>query len=176
MSGALALNHAILLTFILLLFAERGASAGMATFAAACIGPAQVLGRLILMMNESRVNNALATILCVISMALAAVALIAAGAAPWLIFLVAALQGAGMGTLSILRPVVIAQTLGHAGFGAISGAIAVVPALATAFGPSIGAFALDQGGAEAVYALVLGLAILGLCLALWLMRLGSKTG
>lgn len=145
MAGALGLNHAILVTFVLVLFAGQGASPAMATFAAACIGPAQVLGRLILMVNERRVNNVQATLACVLAMALAAGALILAGAAPGLIFLVAALQGAGMGTLSILRPVLIAEFLGRHGFGAISGAIAVSPILASAFGPSVGALIMDRG-------------------------------
>jgi uncharacterized membrane protein len=39
------LNHGILLTFILMLFQDRGASVAMATIAAACIGPSQVAGR-----------------------------------------------------------------------------------------------------------------------------------
>lgn len=176
MSGALGLNHAILLTFVLVLFAERGASPGMATLAAACIGPSQVVGRIVLMVFERRVNNARATLVCVLSMALAALALIWAGAAPGLIFVVAALQGAGMGTLSILRPVLIAQMLGHRGFGAISGAVAVSPILASALGPSVGAWAMALGGAGAVYGLVLALVGLGLAMTFWLMRLGLGGG
>ncbi len=170
-SGALGLNHAIVLTFVLVLFADRGASPGMATFAAACIGPAQVIGRLILMASERRLNNARAAMVCVLAMVGAAAAMILAGAAPGLVFLFAALQGMGMGTISILRPVLIAQMLGHRGFGAISGAIAVSPILASALGPSLGAFVLEIGGAGAVYALELGLAIVGLGLTLWLLRL-----
>lgn len=172
MYGALWLNHAILVTFVLLLFAERGASPGMATLAAACIGPAQVLGRLVLMVFERRITNARATILSVLALNLAMLVLLMAGATPLLIFAFAALQGAGAGTLSILRPVLIAQTLGRAGFGAISGAIAVAPILATALGPTVGALALAQGGAGAVYATCLVLAVMGLVAAIWLLRLG----
>lgn len=168
MSGVLGLNHTVLLTFVLVLFVDRGASAGMATLAAACIGPAQVLGRLFLMLMESRVNNARATMICIAGVTLANVALLLAGVAPVLIFLFAALQGAGMGTLSILRPVLVAQTLGRAGFGAISGAIAVFPTLAAAFGPTIGAAVLQIGGAGVVLGLTLALSILGLGLGMLL--------
>jgi predicted MFS family arabinose efflux permease len=172
MYGVLWLAHGIVITFILILFAERGAAPGLATLAAACIGPSQVLGRLILLMNERRVNNAMATLISVFSLNLAALALMIAGSAPWMIFAFAALQGAGIGILSILRPVLIAQTLGRTGFGAISGAIAVSPILATALGPSVGAWVLALGGAGAVYGLVLALALSGLGLAFWLTRLG----
>jgi MFS family permease len=47
--GLIWLNHGVLLTFILMLFQDRGASAGMATVAAACIGPSQVAGRAVLL-------------------------------------------------------------------------------------------------------------------------------
>ena len=45
--GVIWLNHGVLLTYILPLFQDRGAGAGMATIAAACIGPAQVAGRFV---------------------------------------------------------------------------------------------------------------------------------
>lgn len=176
MAGALGLNHAILVTFVLVLFTGQGASPGMATLAAACIGPSQVVGRLVLMMNERRVNNAQATLACVLAMMLGALSLILAGAAPALIFLVAALQGAGMGTLSILRPVLIAELLGRSGFGAISGAIAVSPILASALGPSVGALVMGLGGAGAVHGMVLALAAAGLGLTLWLLRMPRLEG
>ncbi|KAF0115737.1 MAG: major facilitator superfamily transporter [Rhodobacteraceae bacterium] len=40
---AVYLNHGILITYVLVLFADRGAEAGMAALAAAAIGPAQVV-------------------------------------------------------------------------------------------------------------------------------------
>ena len=55
--GLFGLNHGILITYVLELFADRGAGAGMAATAAACIGPSQVLGRLLFMMGEARVGK-----------------------------------------------------------------------------------------------------------------------
>jgi hypothetical protein len=52
--------------------------------------------------------------------------------------------------------------LGRAGFGAISGAAAVAPILASAAAPSVGAGLLALGGAGLVYAVCLGLALAGL--------------
>jgi hypothetical protein len=61
--GLFGLNHGILITYVLELFADRGAGAGMAATAAACIGPSQVVGRLLFMVGEARVGNARATML-----------------------------------------------------------------------------------------------------------------
>jgi len=126
------------------------------------------------MMNEARIGNAPAFMGALGAVVLASVVLWMAGAAPGLIFAFAVLQGAGAGVLSILRPVLTAERLGHEGFGVISGAIAVAPILASALGPSVGAWALALGGAEAVYALVSGLALAGLALGGWVAATGPR--
>ena len=171
--GMIWLNHGILLTYVLMLFADRGAGAGMATLAASCIGPAQVLGRLILLFQGGRVGNARATVWSLIGVVLAGVALWLAGAAPLLIFVFAALQGAGAGLLSILRPMLIADILGRRGFGAISGAVAVAPILASAAAPSVGAGLLHLGGPGLVYGFCLAMGLGGLGIGLGLLRRGG---
>ena len=171
--GMIWLNHGILLTYVLMLFADRGAGAGMATLAASCIGPAQVLGRLILLFQGARVGNARATVWSLIGVVLAGVALWLAGAAPLLIFVFAALQGAGAGLLSILRPMLIADILGRRGFGAISGAVAVAPILASAAAPSVGAGLLHLGGPGLVYGFCLAIGLSGLAIAVGLLRRGG---
>jgi MFS family permease len=161
---AVYLNHGILITYALVLFADRGAAPGLAALAAACIGPAQVAGRLILLAAGARVTTGQATMASLGSMVVAGVLLWIAGAAPVLIFAFALAQGAGIGLTSILRPVLIAETLGRQGFGAISGAAAVAPILASAGAPSVGAGLLALGGPGLVYAVCLALAIVGLAL------------
>lgn len=159
---AVYLNHGILLTYVLVLFADRGAEAGLAALAAAAIGPSQVAGRLILLAGGARVSTAAATIASLGGVALAGVLLWLAGAAPLLIFGFALVQGAGVGLTSILRPVLIAEILGRQGFGVISGAAAVAPILASAAAPSVGAALLLAGGPQLVYAACLILALVGL--------------
>lgn len=174
---AVYLNHGILITYVLVLFADRGAGAGMAALAAAAIGPAQVAGRLVLLAAGARVTTAQATIAALGSVVLAAVLLWLAGTAPGLIFVVALAQGAGLGLTSILRPVLIAEILGRQGFGAISGAAAVAPILASAAAPSAGAALLTLGGPGLVYAACLALAVVGLGLmALLLARRERESG
>lgn len=162
------LNHGILLTYVLELFTARGAGAGWATLAAACIGPCQVLGRFVLLMNEARIGNRRATAAALVSLALAAAALWAAGLAPAAVFLTAVFQGAGIGIISIMRPVLIADHLGREGFGAISGAVAVAPILASAAAPVAGAWLLAAGAAPLVIAVCAGLALSALLILLQL--------
>ena len=70
-------------------------------------------------------------------------------------------RGRGLGLLSILRPVLVAEVLGRRGFGAVSGAAAVAPILASAAAPVVGAGLLDWGGPGLVYGACLALAGLG---------------
>jgi MFS family permease len=161
---AVYLNHGILITYALVLFADRGAAPGLAALAAACIGPAQVAGRLVLLAAGARVTTGQATMASLGSMVVAGGLLWIAGAAPLLIFAFALAQGAGIGLTSILRPVLIAEVLGRQGFGVVSGAAAVAPILASAAAPSVGAGLLALGGPVLVYAVCLGLAVVGLAL------------
>jgi len=159
---AVYLNHGLLLTYVLVLFADRGAAPGLAAIAAACIGPSQVAGRLVLLAMGARVSTGRAVVLSMSGVVLAGGLLLLAGIAPVLIFAFALAQGAGAGLMSILRPVLIAEVLGRTGFGMISGAVAVAPILASAAAPSVGAGLLAFGGPGLVYAVCLGLAVLGL--------------
>lgn len=168
--GLFGLNHGILLTYVLVLFADRGAGAGMAATAAACIGPAQVIGRLLFMASEARVGNARATLLALGAVVIAGIVLWLAGLAPGLIFLFALGQGAGMGLMSILRPLLIADILGRHGFGTISGAVAMAPILASAAAPALGAVMLAAGGTGLVYAACLAMAVAGYLIAAVLLR------
>ena len=160
--GLIWLNHGVLLTFILMLFQDRGASAGMATIAAACIGPSQVAGRALMLAFASRVSNAQATLWSLASVLLAGGILWGAGWLAALIFVFAMLQGAGAGLLSNLRPMLVADLLGRRGFGTISGAVAVTPILASAAAPSFGAALLHLGGPGLIYAACLAMAAAGL--------------
>jgi MFS family permease len=168
--GMIWLNHGILLTYVLELFADRGAGPALAATAAACIGPAQVAGRLALLMAGARISTAAATLAALGSVVVAGLILWAAGVATPLIFLFATLQGAGAGLLSILRPVLTAEVLGREGFGAVSGAVAVPAILASAAAPTVGALLLGWGGPGLVYVACLGMAAAGFGCGVWIVR------
>lgn len=167
--GLIWLNHGVLLTFILMLFQDRGAGPGMATIAAACIGPSQVAGRAILLAFAARITNARASLWSLASVLVAGAVLWGAGWLPALIFVFAMLQGAGAGLLSNLRPMLVADHLGRRGFGTISGAVAVTPILASAAAPSFGAALLHMGGPGLIYAACLAMAAGGMALGLGLL-------
>lgn len=162
--GLVWLNHGILITYVLVLMQDRGASPALAALAAASIGPAQVVGRLVLLMQGARIGNRSASLAALGAVVLASVALLSAPLLPAMIFGFAVMQGAGAGLLSILRPMLVAEILGRRGFGAISGAAAVAPILASAAAPSVGAGLLALGGPGLVYGMCLGLAVVGLAL------------
>lgn len=169
MFGLIWLNHGVLLTFILMLFQDRGASAGMATLAAACIGPSQVAGRAVLLVFASRLSNARASLWSLVLIVLAGTILWGAGWLPALIFVFALFQGAGAGLLSNLRPMLVAELLGRRGFGTISGAVAVSPILASAAAPSFGAALLVFGGPGLIYGACLVMAAAGLAIGVMLL-------
>ncbi|MEO8531284.1 MAG: MFS transporter [Deltaproteobacteria bacterium] len=168
--GMVYLNHTMLVTYFIPLFSALGASAVVAVAAASCLGPAQVAGRVFLMARGAREDALMSTRTALLGIVLASLVLLAAGAAPMLIFGFAVLQGASYGTLSILRPVLVAEVLGRAGFGAIAGTIAIAPLTASALAPILGARVLEQGGPLALGGTSLCLASAGFALSFLIRR------
>ena len=163
----LNLNHWMLISFMLPVFAAQGLGAGLAVAAAACVGPAQVLGRLALMRSEARLGTGLATKLTLCAIVAASVLLALAGAAPLLAFGFAAVQGAAMGVITILRPVLVADGLGSRSYGATAGMMSIPTLLSSAAAPFLGALLLAAGGTGLLIGAALALAIMALGLALW---------
>jgi hypothetical protein len=156
----ISLNHWMIINLLVPVFKETGASTAWAVFAASFIGPAQVGGRLLFLGQDSKFSSATATKITIGMSVMATAFLWLAGAAPLLIFAFATLQGAAGGIMTILRPVLIAQVFGQAGYGAIAGFIQIPALLAGALGPVLGAVMLAGPGLFAL----LGLSLL-LCLA-----------
>ena len=88
--------------------------------------------------------------LCLGGMAVGVGALWLAGAAAQLVLVFALAQGAAIGVMTILRPVLIAQVMGQAGYGAIAGSIQVMPLMAGAAAPLVGGVLFGVGGAAAL--------------------------
>ena len=160
----IALEHGLLLTHLLPLLYEYGMSTDGAVFAAAMIGPMQVLGRLLMVAVESRLNAAKIAALSFAFMALAALALFGVSAMPLLIIVFVVLHGSGYGVTSVTRPVVTADFLGRQNFGAISGMMATLFMTAFAAAPTIAAFVWELGGYDLVVAVALAIALSGLAL------------
>lgn len=146
----LSLNHWMMIAFVIPVFTGLGASTAMAVLAASLIGPAQVVGRLVLMGLDARAGNWAVLTLCLGGMALGVGALVLAGAAPQMIFVYATAQGAAIGVMTILRPVLIGDVMGQVGYGAIAGSIQVMPLMAGAAAPVLGGVLFGLGGAGAL--------------------------
>jgi hypothetical protein len=58
----------------------------------------------------------------------------------------AACQGAARGVLTILRPMLVAETLGEGRYGAVAGLMAIPGLAATAVAPMLGAGLMALGG------------------------------
>lgn len=164
------LAHGIIITFAVPLFQGRGASHAAAVWAAALIGAAQVAGRFLFMGWGRRFTLVGMVRSILVAMAGAALVLWMAGAAPGLIFLTAVMQGAAIGIISILRPILIADLLGSEGFGVISGALAIGVLAGAAVAPWIGALILDGAGVTVTIGVVLVMALLAAVLALFVRR------
>jgi MFS family permease len=166
--GLVWLNHAMFTTFALPILMQRGAAHDIAVMLAAALGPAQVAGRLMLVMAGDRLPLRSLTIWVLAGFVGAALALLLGRGVPVLWLMYALIQGASAGIASILRPVLAADILGREGFGAVWGALSVAPLLAGAAAPVLGAAMLGWGGVPSVIGLclVMAVAALGLGLAL----------
>jgi predicted MFS family arabinose efflux permease len=161
----LNLNHWMLVSFLLPVFAAQGLAPGLAVAAASCIGPAQVLGRLALMRSEARLGTRRATGLTLAAVVAASILLALAGAAPLLAFAFAGVQGAAMGVMTILRPMLVSDRLGSQTYGAIAGMMSIPTLLSSAAAPPLGAVLLWIGGEGLLVGTALVLALAALALA-----------
>jgi len=164
--AAVAVNHGVLLTHLLPILAERGVAAEMAVLAAALIGPMQVAGRVAMMTLGRNASSRAIFIACLTSTVLAALMLLGAGVS--IVFLIGfvALQGAGYGVTSIVRPILTAEQFGRENFGTVAGLLAIAFIGGTAISPTLAALIWTLGGYGPVIGFALLASALGL-LALW---------
>jgi MFS family permease len=168
--AVLNLNHWMLINLLRPILDEMGISSGIAIAAASTVGPAQVAGRIALMAGGTRLGARMATVITVSAAVLAPVLLILAGAAHGLVFGFAILQGAAMGIMTILRPVLVAETLGQDGYGATVGLMSIPGLGATAVAPIIGAGLIWAGGGALLIAVGCALAVAAMALVLTMRR------
>ncbi|MEY4697383.1 MAG: hypothetical protein RIT14_1811, partial [Pseudomonadota bacterium] len=85
--------------------------------------------------------------------------LLLAGTLPAMAFGFALLQGAAMGTFTILRPVIVAESLGQERYGATAGLMAIPGLIASAVAPLAGAGLIALGGGALLTSVALVLAV-----------------
>jgi predicted MFS family arabinose efflux permease len=159
--GLMSLVHSGVLQHLLPILDGAGVAVGTAVLVAACIGPMQVAGRLAMVWSERFVSMHGVALAAFAALALACLALGAAGSVPGLLPVFVLLFGGAVGVVSILRPVLARELLGERNFGAKSGALAVIYMSASAAAPYAGALIWGWGGYGAMLKLATGCAAAG---------------
>lgn len=154
-----SLNHWMVISFLVPLLVGLGHSEALAIFAAAAVGPAQVVGRLALMRWDARIGNDRAALLSLGALLVSSLVLLGTGLGAPVVLAYVALQGAAIGIMTILRPVLIADVMGPDNYGAVAGTIQVPALLAGALAPMIGALLLEGPGIWALMAASVGLSL-----------------
>ena len=161
----MSLNHGIIISHLLPIFYDRGLDAKTAVLAASCIGPMQVVGRLMMLASEKKVSVFSLCIVSFISMFVAGWSIYLGNISLGLIIAFVVFQGASYGVLSIIRPTVISSLLGRNDFGIISGLLAVGFVLGSALAPLFGSLVWQLG----TYDLVIFVALLLPAFAIFLL-------
>jgi MFS family permease len=156
------LNHWMLVNHIRPMLAALAVPGDVAILAAAMIGPAQVLGRLALAGAGARVGTGFAAWVTVGALVVAPGFLGLAVVWPVAAVGFAACQGAAMGIITILRPVLVAETLGQERFGAVAGMMAIPGLASMAVAPLIGTGLEALGGVWLMIGAGLGFAVVAL--------------
>lgn len=162
----LNLDHWMILGLLRPLLDRLGVAEVPAILAASLIGPAQVLGRLVLMTAGDRLASRRASLWTVLAMVVAAGLLLAHGLGVWTVFAFAAVQGAAMGVLTILKPMLVAEVNGPQDYAAAAAAISLPAVAATAVAPVFGTVLMAMGGPMLLLWGALGLSIGALVLVL----------
>lgn len=162
--AAIAVDHGMVISHILALLGSRGLSTESAVLAASMMGPMQVTGRIAMAASERYLSTLAIAFGCFTALILSAAAILMATSGSLLVAVFIIVQGAAMGVISIARPVVTANLLGHHDFGMISGMMASFYIGGTALAPALAALLWGYGGYDHVILAALVLAAIGLLL------------
>ena len=146
----MSLNHGMIISHLLPIFYDRGLDAKTAVLAASCIGPMQVIGRLMMVASEKKASVFLLCSVSFISMFIAGWSIYLGNLSISLIIAFVIFQGASYGVLSIIRPTVISGLLGRNDFGIISGLLAVGFIFGSALAPLFGSLVWELGSYDLV--------------------------
>ncbi|MGH1483991.1 MAG: MFS transporter [Geminicoccales bacterium] len=160
--AAIALGHGVLLTHLLAILDARGVEQKTAVIAASMIGPMQVAGRLLMITLGRHASTFAVFVVCMMFTALASLSLLQADVSIVFLYGFVALQGAGYGVTSIIKPIFVAERLGRQNFGTVAGFLAIAFVGGSAIAPTMAAMIWKLGGYDPVIWFALVLSILGL--------------
>ena len=154
-----ALVHGTSLNHLLSILSERGYPIKTAVLAASCIGPMQVIGRLVMLLSEKYLSTYRFSLVALLGMGTSMAVLFFSGTSVVKLFLFIMLFGATYGTISVLRPVIAKELLGIEDFGLKSGYLASAYLTGHAIAPYFGSIIWKYFGYQN---LILILLILGI--------------
>ena len=147
---------------------------GSAALASGAIGVMQVVGRMIFAPVERRFSSRTMAI-GVFALLTVSMTILLLGSAPWLIVLFVALFGMAIGTHTLTRPLMVADTYGSVFYGRISSSMFVFLTLAGTMSPFAAGVIFDLFGSyNLMLALAAGFSLVSLVL-IWLLPRRGKS-
>jgi len=160
------------------LLESREISPGMTVLFASCIGPMQVVARLILFTTETFGNKDIPILaVCLTSLiclCLSSLVLAVGGTSLILVVLFVIFQGGPYGLFSIVRPVITAEMLGRVNFGLLSSMVGIGSVWGSALAPGIAGSIADRWNYDAVLITTSSIAAVGLIILLTTSTLQRK--
>ena len=178
----LALNQGMVISQIFPLLESRQISTGLAIFLASCIGPMQVIARLLFFCVESlsRKNIPIVRValFCQICLAVSSISLVFGGISTSVIVSFVLLQGGPYGLVSIIRPLITAELLGRTNFGVISSIVGIGFVWGFAIAPGIAGKVAERWSYDEVLLTTFSASVVGiisLLLTLQLKRISIQS-
>ena len=170
----IAINHGILTNHLIPILMDRGSGYSFAIITASLIGPAQIIGRLVLLKFGLGFPVSVVTLVSFAGLFSAAVFLLIADVNISLVLVFAATQGAFWGMISIVRPLMTAEFFGVNFIGAISGLIALPFLFGFSIAPYLGSLVWGVGGYNFVILLSIVSAFLSTVIAFYIVIFQRK--
>lgn len=164
--AAMASNQGMIVSQIFPLLESRDISPTSTVFFASCIGPMQVIARLILFATESVANKNIPMMaVCLTSLVflcLSSLVLVLGGTSLIFVVVFVMFQGGPYGLFSIVRPIITADLLGRANFGLLSSMVGIGSVWGSAFAPGVAGSIADRWSYDTVLLTTSSIAAVGL--------------
>jgi len=164
--AAMSSNQGMIVSQIFPLLGSRDISPTSTVFFASCIGPMQVIARLILFATESFAKKNIPMMaVCLTSLiflCLSSLALVLGGTSLIFVIVFVMFQGGPYGLFSIVRPIITADLLGRVNFGLLSSMVGIGSVWGSAFAPAIAGSIADRWNYDTVLLTTSSIAAVGL--------------
>ena len=169
------LSHGSTINHLLPILSERGYPSDLAILAAACLGPTQILGRIIMLFSEKFMSTQKFSIFVLPGMTLSMTVLFFSDSSTVKLMLFILIFGTSYGTISVLRPVMTRILLGEEQFGLKSGYLGSAYLLGTAIAPYFGAVMWKLVGYQGLISILFIIGILSWFTYLIAIQIFNKT-